>query len=263
MKIEVAAHRGNLELYPENTLEAFRSACEIGADMIELDLHMTKDKEIVIAHDNDFLRTADFAGVIQKMTLEEVKQIDVGKKRGEEFSGYHVPTLKEFLELMKQVGQNMTFNFEFKDYIHEWGEAFAKESADRAIAMIDEYGLWEKSFFNSFDGRLLEYVEEKYKGRFRLHGFYPLEICRNTNAKLYCACLFNQHWVDGVCIQGAEAVNPKQDFDSVKALGVRPWVGAGIRNEEDVLRAIEYGAELFTSNEPTILINILRKHGYR
>ena len=48
MYIEVAAHRGNVAVYPENTLQAFKSSYEIGADMIELDLHMTKDGEIVV-----------------------------------------------------------------------------------------------------------------------------------------------------------------------------------------------------------------------
>ncbi len=263
MKIEVAAHRGNVETYPENTLKAFRSACEVGVDMIELDLHMTKDKEIIIAHDNNFSRTADCAKNIQDMTLAEIKLIDVGKKRGEKFTGCRVPTLKEFLELMSEIGQNMTFNFEFKDYIAEKGEDFAKESADRAIALIDEYGLWESSFFNSFDGKLLEYVEERYDGRFRLHGFYPLEICGKTKAKLYCACLFNQHWVNGVKVKGQGTVNPKEDFDHVKALGIHPWVGAGIQSEEDVVLAVENGAELFTSNEPVKLMGILKKHGYR
>ncbi len=263
MKIEVAAHRGNVQGFPENTLEAFRSACEIGVDMIELDLHMTKDNEIVIAHDADFMRTADFAGKINEMTLKEIKAIDVGRKTAEKFTGCRVPTLREFLDLMQEIGQNMTFNFEFKDYFNDCGEEFATESADRAIAMIDEYGFWERSFFNSFDGRLLEYVEEKYSGRFRLHGFYPFPICGNTKAKLYCACLFNKHWIDGVGIWGEGAVGPREDFDDLKSYGIHPWVGAGIKAEEDVLRAIEYGAELFTTNEPITLMEMLKKHGYR
>lgn len=263
MKIEVAAHRGNMALFPENTLPAFRSACEIGADMIELDMHMTKDGEIVIAHDSDFLRTADHPGKIHEMTLDEVKKIDVGRKRGEEFAGCTVPTLEEFLSQMKEIGQNMTFNFEFKDYIHVHGSKFACESADRAIRLIDEYGFWDRSFANSFDGRLLEYIEEKYEGRFRLHGFYPYEICGNTKAKLYCACLFNQHLVDGKWVRGDSPVNPAEDFDRVKADGVHPWVGAGVQTEEDVLLAVERGAELFTSNDPAALMEMLRKHGLR
>ncbi len=263
MKIEVAAHRGNMALFPENTLPAFRSACEIEADMIELDLHMTKDGKIVVAHDSDFLRTADHPGKIHEMTLAEIKKIDVGKKRGAEFTGYTVPTLEEFLDLMKQIGENMTFNFEFKDYFHVLGSEFACESADRAIKLINEYGLWDRAFVNSFDGRLLEYIEHKYDGRFRLHGFYPYEIVSNTKAKLYCACLFNQHMVDGKWVSGDSPVNPLEDFSRVKADGIHPWVGAGVQTEADVLLAVERGAELFTSNDPAGLMEILKKHDLR
>jgi|LSQX01.1.fsa_nt_gb glycerophosphoryl diester phosphodiesterase len=263
MRIEVAAHRGNQALYPENTIPAFRSACEIGVDMIELDLHMTKDGEIVIAHDSDFMRTADYPGKIHEMTLSEIKRIDVGKKRGPEFAGYTVPTLREFLDLMKEIGQQMTFNFEFKDYIHVLGSEFACKSADRAIALIDEYGFWDRSFANSFDGGLLEYIEKKYDGRFRLHGFYPYEIIGNSKARLYCVCLLNRHLVDGKWVRSTSPVNPVEDFRRVKADGIHPWVGQNVRTETDVLCAVERGAELFTSDEPAALIELLKKHGLR
>jgi hypothetical protein len=49
----------------------------------------------------------------------------------------------------------------------------------------------------------------------------------------------------------------------VKADGIHPWVGAGVRTETDVLLAVERGAELFTSNDPAGLIGILKKHGLR
>ena len=77
MYIEVAAHRGNVAEYPENTILAYKSAYEIGADMIELDLHMTKDGEIVLIHDGDLARTADVSGKISELTLDEVLRADV------------------------------------------------------------------------------------------------------------------------------------------------------------------------------------------
>ncbi len=253
MKIEVAAHRGNVALYPQNTLEAFRSAVEIGADSIELDLHMTKDGEIVIAHDGNFMSTADDPRKICEMTLAEVKEVDVGRKRDPKFTGSRVPTLREFLEMFSKIGGNMTVNYEFKDYIGSLGD-FAKECADKIIALVDEYGLWERGFVNSFDGRLLEYIDEKYGGRFKLHGFYPLNVCGSTKAKLYCACLWPEK---------GTVVAAKEQFDEVKALGIRPWVGAGVRREEDVLLAVERGAELFTSNYPAELMEILERNGLR
>lgn len=256
MYIEVAAHRGNVALCPENTMSAYKSAYEIGADMIELDLHMTKDGEIVLIHDGDLARTADVSGKIRELTLDEIRRADVGIKKGEEFRGVRVPTLKEFLEFVSKEDSGMQFNFEFKDYFRD-GEDFAKTCADKIIAMVDAYGLWGRSFVNSFDGALLRYIEEKYDGRFRLHGFYPYSILGDAKPeKLYCACLWKHEKVTG-------SVNPEEDFAALKAEGVHPWVGAGIKKIEDMVTAASYGAELITSNEPAYMMAELEKAGLR
>ena len=257
MYIEVAAHRGNVALWPENTMEAYKSAYDIGADMIELDLHMTKDGEIVLIHDGDLARTANVAGKISELTLEEIRRADVGIKRGEEFAGIRVPTLRELCEFAAAKDNKMQFNFEFKDYIKN-GEEFAKTCADKIIKIVDEYGMWDRGFINSFDGALLAYIEEKYEGRFRLHGFYPYECLGEIRPKkLYCACLWRKVW-DWTIV-----TNPKEDFDALIADGVHPWVGAAIRKIEDMQLSASYGAELITSNEPEFMISELERVGLR
>ena len=262
MYIEVAAHRGNVATCPENTMPAFASAYEIGADMIELDMHMTKDGEIVLIHDDDLARTADVSGRIRDLTLEEIRRADVGIKRGEEFRGARVPTLREFCEFVSAQDPTMQFNFEFKDYF-SGGADWAIASAERSIELIDRYGLWERSFVNSFDGKLLRYIEERYDGRFRLHGFYPYEILGEERPRsLYCACLFKRRLPDGsLSFEGT--VNPEADFRALAGQGVRAWVGASIRKIEDMKRAVELGAELITSNEPAYMMAELQKAGLR
>jgi len=262
MYIEVAAHRGNVAKFPENTMLAYKSAYEISADMIELDLHMTKDGEIVLIHDDDLTRTADVSGRIRDLTLEEILRADVGIKRGEKFKGTRIPTLREFCEFASSENSAMQFNFEFKDYLRD-GEEWAKTCADKIIATIDNYGLWERSFVNSFDGGVLKYVEEKYDARFRLHGFFPYNILGEVRPeKLYCACLWKYNNPDGTpAFEGL--VNPKVDFDTLIANGTRPWVGASIRTIEDMSKAARLGAELITSNEPKFMISELEKAGLR
>jgi len=253
MYIEVAAHRGNVANFPENTMPAFRSAYDIGADMIELDLHMSKDKEIVIIHDDDLSRTSDVSGRIRDLTLEEIKRADVGIKRGEKFKNTRVPTLREFLDFVSKEDSKMQLNFEFKDYFRD-GEEHAKECADKIISIVDSYGLWERSIVNSFDGSLLSYIEEKYDGRFRLHGFYPYSILGERKPKkLHFASLWRKE----------EVVNLKEDFDVLKAEGVHPWVGARIKKIEDMIKCVEFGAELITSNEPEFMIKSLADAGLR
>ena len=117
-RIEVAAHRGNVENAPENTMPAFTDAYGIDVDMIELDLRMTKDHEIVVIHDATVDRTSDGTGMVSDMTLAELKKLDFGVKYSEKFRGTRIPTFREFLELTKR-DKIMQFIFEFKDYIRE------------------------------------------------------------------------------------------------------------------------------------------------
>lgn len=263
--IPVAAHRGNVDGFPENTMPAYRSAYEIGADMIELDLHMTKDGEIVLIHDGTLDRTTDKTGKVYDMTLAQLWEADAGVKTAPQFAGTKIPTFREFLDLVREMDAaghtDMTFNFELKDYFHVEGEAWAKESCDKSIAMIEEYGLTDRCFINSFDGKVLSYVQEKWGGRYRLHGYYPYSILGATYpAELFCVCVFDESIdADGNKIP----VGAKDVFDKIKADGYETWIGAGVRTEAHVRVACERGGDLFTSNEPAKLMAILEKLGYR
>jgi glycerophosphoryl diester phosphodiesterase len=74
----VIAHRGASGDYPENTLPAFKAASEAGAPYLELDVHLTRDGEVVVCHDDTLTRTAGQDDVIREMTLEEVRRADAG-----------------------------------------------------------------------------------------------------------------------------------------------------------------------------------------
>ena len=107
------AHRGASASAPENTLSAFRKALEIGVDAIELDLHRTKDGEIIAIHDATLDRTTDLSGLVKKNTLATIKMADAGSWFYPDFEGEQiqvdtttfrtvaherVPTLAEALE---------------------------------------------------------------------------------------------------------------------------------------------------------------------
>ena len=79
--ILVIAHRGGKGLWPENTLHAFHKALELGADMIELDLRMSGDGVPVVLHDRSVDRTTDGTGLVQDLTLRELKKLDNGTIR--------------------------------------------------------------------------------------------------------------------------------------------------------------------------------------
>jgi glycerophosphoryl diester phosphodiesterase len=106
----VFAHRGASGYYPENTISAFRAASELGAQYIELDIHMTRDGAVVVLHDDDLDRIAGRHGVVAEMTLSEVKAVDAGynfSTDGVAFpfraKGLQVPTLGEVLNAFPSI----------------------------------------------------------------------------------------------------------------------------------------------------------------
>lgn len=114
----VIAHRGGGGLIPENTLQAFEYSARMGVDVLELDVHATKDGALVVMHDRSVDRTTDGRGRVGEMTLAELKKLDAGflfsPDGGRSFpfraKGVTVPTLEEIFAALPQ----MTFNIEPK-----------------------------------------------------------------------------------------------------------------------------------------------------
>jgi glycerophosphoryl diester phosphodiesterase len=97
---QVIAHRGASHDAPENTVAAFRLAWEQGADGVEGDFYLTKDGHIVCIHDGATGRTGDKNFKVSTATLEELKSVDVGAKKGAPFRGERIPTLAEVLAVV-------------------------------------------------------------------------------------------------------------------------------------------------------------------
>lgn len=97
---QVMAHRGSSYNVPENTMLAFENAVAATADYIELDVHETKDGEIVVIHDANLKRTTGVKKYVWDVTLDEIKKLDAGSWFGdeEEYKQCTIPTLKEVME---------------------------------------------------------------------------------------------------------------------------------------------------------------------
>ena len=247
--IYVAAHRGLCARYPENTMEAFRAAVEVGVDQIELDVRITKDGEAVIIHDDTVDRTANGSGKVIDMTLAELRELDFGIKKDPSFAGARIPTFREFMDFIKD-HPTMTVDVELKEYPTEGREAIAFEVCDKVIDVVEEYGFTERVVINSFSGKLNEYVRAKYGEKYRQHVFYPESLLGKCTVDpysyAYCACLFTE--------------NPEA-FEYLRSRGVQPWVGAGVNNEEKLDRAIANGACAITCNNADEILALLRKKG--
>ena len=256
-KIYVAAHRGWYAKYPENTMPAFRAAVELGVDQVETDVRVTADGELVLIHDATLERTTNGTGKVIDMTFEELRGLDAGSWKGEEFRGYQIPTFKEFMEYFATLPE-MTLDIELKEYPTEGREELAYSVCDRVLKMIDDYGYTDRCVINTFSGKLHEYIQDKYGDKYRRHVYFPIkhlgEISRDPYENAYCCCMFSG--TKGI------AMATKEEFDDMAARGVRPWAGAGVKDADGVDMAIANGAELITCNNPDVILELLRERGY-
>jgi len=100
----VIAHRGDSAHRPENTLASFASALEVGADLVEFDVQLTRDGAVVVLHDPSLERTTTGRGDVRGMTLVELRAVSAGypSRFGPAYAGERVPTLPEALGLLRE-----------------------------------------------------------------------------------------------------------------------------------------------------------------
>lgn len=135
----VASHRGVPSLAPENTMAGYQLAYDLGADLIETDVHKTKDGHLVIMHDYTVDRTTNGTGVVSSMTLEEIRQLDAGIKFGPQFAGEKVPTFREYLQAFK--GKDVVLLVEIKQ----------AGIAEEVLKEIEEEGVTNQVLVQSFN----------------------------------------------------------------------------------------------------------------
>lgn len=246
-KMLVAAHRGDSYNHAENTMDAFRAAIQAGADMIETDVHLTRDGVLVLIHDDKVDRTTDGHGLVAEMTFEELRRLNAGSL----YNPAQIPTLEELLQELS--GQAVLLNLEVKEYANDGNLERCHRCIDQCVALIDAYHFADKMVFNSFDAHVLEYIDEHWPGRFLLHGFYPYDIMshvtRDPGAYLYCACIFGDR-------------NPA-NYDALNTRGIEPWIGAGVTREDHLRECFSRGARLVTTNFPADCLAKLGRIGAR
>lgn len=97
-QVDNVAHRGATGYAPENTIAAFDLAVEMKADYIEIDVQRSKDGKLVLIHDTTVDRTTDGTGKVGDLTFDQLRSLDAGSWKGEQFVGEQIPTFEEILE---------------------------------------------------------------------------------------------------------------------------------------------------------------------
>ena len=151
------AHRGFSGKYPENTKVAFTKAIELEADMIELDVTLSRDRVPVVIHDDTVDRTSDGKGKVRNLTLDKLRLLDFGSWQSSKFSDQRISTLEEVLQQIKK--SKIGLNIEIKS------SAFEKKYSDfciesQTLQLIQKYKLFNRIVISSFEPGVLMRLRE-------------------------------------------------------------------------------------------------------
>lgn len=146
--MKIYAHRGSSGTHPENTIAAFKAAAKLPVHGVEFDVHMTKDHELVVIHDETINRTSNGTGFIKDLTLAELKKIDFGSWYSPKFKQETIPTLREVLYVFKDTHHHL--NIELKS------DVFPYEGMEQAVLqMLNDYRLETRVVISSFNHEMV------------------------------------------------------------------------------------------------------------
>ena len=245
-KIGVMGHRGCCGYMPENTIISFKEAFRLGVDVVEFDVHATRDGELVVIHDSMVDRTTNGTGAVNFMTLEQIKSLDAGVKYG--YPNQTIPTLRETLECIVEFApKEMLIDLEIKDqrpYV-----------VDKTIEMLKEFNLLDKTIFDSFDGQTLLYIKNEYPF-VRYHLQPPCRMDRFDES------LFENALALAIPIHRFSDEEIQEHIDLAKKHNLEAW-GYITDSLELIERALKFEITNLTANDPRLLIEYLDKNNIR
>ncbi len=240
--IIVTAHRGFSGEAPENTLAAFRAAIDAGCDMIELDVHLTRDGEVVVIHDDTLERTTSGRGTVAGKTFAELRGLDAGAWFDPRFSGERIPALAEVLALTRN---RILVNIELKK-----GKNFPytmEELADRTLRVVEMAVMADQVLFSSFDPAAVERIRER-------------------NPRLPVALIVEKPWMKPAEAGGGTiypvlncrtTVLNEENIRRAHAGGIRVHVWT-VNTQKAMARFIALGVDGIITNHPDRLIALLQ-----
>ena len=230
--MEIIAHRGYSAAYPENTMLSFRKAVEYKADAIELDVHLSKDGEVMIIHDEALKRTTGKDGLISDYTRSELERINAGKTKDDSFGFTPIPSLEEYLSFIKDTG--LYTNIELKT-----APVYYPGIEEKTVALIRQFGCEKKILFSSFNWLSVLKIR-------RIAPEFPIALLFD-GLKLY-------NIGNEMRDMGVECYHPSfriLDDNAVKELHangrrINVWT---VNTVEDIKKCIEWGIDGLITNE--------------
>jgi glycerophosphoryl diester phosphodiesterase len=218
--IKVLGHRGCAGIEPENTIRAFKRAMDLGVDFIELDVRKSRDKKLVVIHDDRVDRTTNGNGSVRDLTFEVIRKLDAGK-------GEKIPSLEEALDLLKKEKQRIAIEIKEPDTLDEIVKIVTKEGLSSKVIIV--------SFWHNVLKRIKEIEPEIKTGAiFVGRPVDAVSIAKAAKSELIC---LKHKFVD------EEVVVECHTND----IGVNAWV---VNEIEDIERMKELGVDIISSDYP-------------
>lgn len=233
-QIYVTGHRGAASECPENTLLSFKTAIEAGADLIEMDVHKTKDNQIVVIHDGNTKRVGNIDLTIEECTLDQLKQVDLGKDQ-------KIPLLDDVFKSFKG---KCGFVIEIK----------AEGLCELLLNKIKEYNVEDSCIIISFKHNELKTFR-------KLNQTIPIATLEPSPSNLG-GILLKKKMIDNVISNSLEGIHPlfklvnkkMVEYAHANNIFVNPWT---VDNEQDWKLMLNAGVDGITTNNPRGLINFL------
>jgi glycerophosphoryl diester phosphodiesterase len=240
-RVWVVGHRGAMGHRPENTLASYEHALELGADWIELDVHLSRDGALIVIHDETLDRTTNGHGLVRDHTLAELKQLDAGSWFSPKYASQRIPTLGEILDWARARDTVVDIEIKNAPLYYEGIELAVVHALERA-------GMSDQAIVISFDHASVKRVKEVSGGRVAtgvLYGCRPLDagvpLARSAGADALLP-----HWAYVTAEDVARA--------HAEGLSVAPWASS----DPDVLRSlIANGVDAIGTNHPDVLRRVI------
>ncbi len=265
--IGVQGHRGCRGLLPENSLPAFEKAVALGVNTLELDLAISKDKQVVVSHEPFMSRfyclkpngeeisiNQDLAFNFYEMDYDSIKLFDCGTKQHPRFPQQknmktYKPLLSEVFKLSDALNSEIRYNIEIKAK-PEYDNIYTpepKEYVALVLKVIDEYNIGERCNLQSFDVRILEEIKRQAPSMTQALLVDENEVIADKlNALSFKPEIISPYFQ--LLTKDVVAQYQKEGYSII------PWT---VNEKEDMHTVISYGVNSIITDYPDVLIGIL------
>jgi alkaline phosphatase D len=264
--VEVIAHRGASGYAPEHTLAAYEKAIQMKADYVELDLHMTKDGELIAIHDSTLARTTNVEELfpsrspwrVKDFTLSEIKQLDAGswfnstypEFAKKQYVGQKIPTLQEVIDFIKKKDKKVAL------YIETKAPDIYPGMEEKLVEILKKNGYLKKDkvIFQSFSEASLRKLQEIIPDDILLIQLYSPKMLQGQNLD----DVFNRaaEYADGVGPDKTLVTPAFMQEAHERNMLVHPYT---VNTQDEMVAQLSLGVDGMFTNYPNILDELNKK----